>query len=153
MGKPTKKNIRRKNRRTRRKVNKKKMKKGGVSFGINRQFGMCHIVDEKELKYTDSNKNPITGKYSFVNKDKTKKAQIVKICRDSQNNVRYIVQKEGERFKKSHPNLIQFMQKYKYYLTKPDVPDTAIEYKFDGTKLVQKLTDKMNIFSFFRGKK
>ena len=54
MGKPTKKNIRRKNRRTRRKVNKKKMKKGGVSFGITRQFGKCHIDDETELKYEDA---------------------------------------------------------------------------------------------------
>ena len=73
MGKPTKKNIRRKNRRTRRKVNKKKMKKGGVSFAITRQFGMCHIVDEKELKYEDINGEPITGKYSFL--DKTNKVK------------------------------------------------------------------------------
>lgn len=153
MGKPTKKNIRRKNRRTRRKVNKKKMKKGGVSFGITRQFGKCHIDDETELKYEDINGEPITGKYSFLDKTKKVKAKIVKICQDSKNNVRYIIKEDGYMFNKSHPNLIQFMQKYKYYLIDPDDPDTAIEYKFDGTKLVQKLTDKMNIFSFFRGKK
>ena len=46
MGKPTKKNIRRKNRRTRRKVNKKKMKKGGNFYT---QFGNCNFGETKVM--------------------------------------------------------------------------------------------------------
>ena len=60
MGKPTKKNIRRKNRRTRRKVNKKKMKKGGGDWKINVKLGLCNADETLGTMITYNNK-PITG--------------------------------------------------------------------------------------------
>ena len=68
MGKPTKKNIRRKNRRTRRKVNKKKMKKGGniyTQFG-NCDFGETNLGKEGNMIAYSERKIPIQAASGFM---------------------------------------------------------------------------------------
>lgn len=111
MGKPTKKNIRRKNRRTRRKVNKKKMKKGkgGDAWGINIKLGLCNR-DEKATIITYNN-DPITGK--FINETGQELPTLKKICQNkaTPNTITFLIN-DGQYKRMTHE---EFKDKYIYY--------------------------------------
>lgn len=142
MGKPTKKNIRRKNRRTRRKVNKKKTKKGGVSFGFNKSIGLCN-ADEKGILIT-YNKYPITGK--FLNETGQEIATLKKICQDKTNpdTITFLIN-DGQN-KRMTPDA--FKNTYIYYQPSAEGGE-KFEYKIEGDTLSKKIFPKNPIRSMF----
>jgi hypothetical protein len=150
MGKPTKKNIRRKNRRTRRIVNKKKMKKGGVSFGFNQSIGLCN-ADEEKVNMITYNIEPIT-EGTFLDNDR-KTAKLKKICKDKTNTITYLF--KNTTGKKERMTSEEFKGKYIYYQPSAEGGE-KFEYKIEGDTLSKKIFPKnpiKSMFSFFRGKK
>lgn len=156
MGKPTKKNIRRKNRRTRRKVNKKKMKKGGVSFdlGINTGIGKCNGIMGKETSIISKyNKEDITTGTFLDNDDNT--ATLKKICQDktNPNTITFLINVGPLQNKRMTSDA--FKDKYIYY--KP-LNEDKFKYDINGDTLSKKtIISNMkkpfsSMFSFF-GKK
>lgn len=127
MGKPTKKNIRRKNRRTRRKVNKKKMKKGGDFWDFNIKLGLCNRgekINNKVIKYNDVD---ITGK--FLNETGQETATITKMCKNTDNTTAYLFKNDTNgKSKNERMTSNAFKEKYIYY--KPD-PDAEQKFKYD----------------------
>lgn len=149
MGKPTKKNIRRKNRRTRRKVNKKKMKKGGVSFRFNQSIGLCN-ADETlgtMIQYSDNGQDITTGK--FLNETGLETATIKKICKDktNQNTITFLINIGPLQYKRMTPE--EFKKKYIYY--QPSLNEKKFEYKIEGAILSKKFFQKktFSMFNFF----
>lgn len=148
MGKPTKKNIRRKNRRTRRKVNKKKTKKGG---GINTQFGNCNFGETKEgnmIKYDSV--DITTGTFSD-NDGNT--AKLKKICQDktNPNTITFLINVGPLQNKRMTPE--DLIIKYPYYIPNGE---QKFEYKIEGAILSKKIFPKnpiKSMFSFFKKKK
>lgn len=155
MDKPTKKNIRRKNRRTRRKVNKKKMKKrGGFDLGINTLIGKCSGIMGKETSIISKyNKEDITTGTFLDNNDNT--ATLKKICQDKTNpdTITFLINVGPLQNKRMTPE--EFKGKYIYYQPSAEGVE-KFEYKLDGHILSKKIFPKKtfsSMFSFFGNKK
>ena len=149
MGKPTKKNIRRKNRRTRRKVNKKKMKKGGGDWKINVKLGLCNADEEKVNTMIKYNGLDITGK--FLNETRKETATLLKMC-EKTDIITYLF--KNTTGKKERMTSEEFKKKYIYY--QPSAESGEIfEYKIEGAILSKKFFQKktFSMFNFLRGKK
>ena len=153
MGKPTKKNIRRKNRRTRRKVNKKKMKKGGgFDLGINTQFGQCSGIMGKETSIISKYNNEDITKGTFSD-DKNNTAQLLKMCQDKTNpdTITFLINVGPLQNKRMTPE--DLIKKYPYYTPSGE---PKFEYKIEGDTLSKKIFPKnpiKSMFSFFGKKK
>jgi len=151
MGKPTKKNIRRKNRRTRRKVNKKKTKKGGGDWKINVKLGLCN-ADEEKVNMITYNSEPIT-EGTFLDNDR-KTAKLKKICKDKTNpdTITFLINVGLLQNKRMTSE--EFKGKYIYYQPSAEGVE-KFEYKLDGHILSKKIFPKKtfsSMFNFFKKK-